>query len=131
MSIIIEALEEKRERVQEELYNAEAEVKNHPKYVKEVNERLSTLQLLLMNIDVAQVTHKSLPKTWWVDGHTTNGNMEKPLMDAWHAANKNIFATKKESENLSQRLSSCMTRVANLKDEIEEINAEIEKQKKS
>ena len=131
-TIIIEALEDKREKVQEELHGAERAVQHHPEYVKEVHQRLITLKEIFSQINVALQSCDNLPKTWWIGGtQIGEGNIKRPLNDAWHAANKNVSSTKKELEGMSTRLNSSMNNVAELKETIEEINREIENQKKS
>lgn len=131
MSIVIEALEEKRERVQEELRNIKAEIQTHDRSAGEIKARYAVLMGVMESVKDSVNKSEKLPKMWWTSSSTRSiDDIKKPLQNAFNVIYKELQETEKEIGELPRRLVSKTERVKELEEDISDINREIEKQKK-
>ena len=128
MSIIKEALEEKLEKLKEELYSAQHEVDTHDKNVKEKQNVLAALINVSTSLNAAIKNVDVLPTYWWHNGGTTSKDkIKKPIVDTIFETGNCMRVLEREIKDMPQALIRKKDRVVELESEIEEIRQAIKK----
>ena len=133
MSVIIETLEEKREQVYESIHEYESSIANHAKDMEAATSNLTFL-VGLQNEMKHVNDHIQAKNVHFYTGHSFREDridLKKYSQEMTSELYRQVQEAQKRIEQLPKSKVSWQNHIDELKDEIEEINKEIEKQKKS